>query len=685
MLYGVIQQILTCISVSGRPGSGKSTLMKYICEHKDTRTNLEVWARGHKLIVANFFFWNAGRQDLQKSQEGLLRSILYQILRQSPNLIPYASPGLWRKYLGPPGNRIPFAEDLTTTKLLTAFQSISAHLATSKVKFCFFIDGLDEYEGRPHDIIRLVELLKSTLQVKVCVSSRPWNEFEKAFGQDLSNKLYMQDLTRGDIELYVRDTLESDIGFQELKQRDNRCLDLVRDVVEAANGVFLWVFLVIRSLLEGLTNDDRIVDLQRRLRLLPTDLNEYFERILFTVDNFYRKQTAQMFQVTLMARGTLPLICYWFIDQEDPTLFGKLNMGSFSQEVIDRRLLQMQKRLNACCKGLLEAQFIDLRRFDPNLTRQQDNFFFLRVDFLHRTVRDFLRVPDMQNMVNKWVGAGFEANVAICEAILCQVKTTPQVAVSFRTGGPVASLLDTLFYHIEILENKQYPVATEARLLDELDGALRKHGSAVVEAKSMLSSSRLGERSFSSTHVSVLEEAVHKGLQRYVSMKLDEQSNLTPAMRSDLLLAALLRSAHRSNPDPRVRMVPLLLERGFDPNILCTLAPLGTDLTVWAFFLQNEYADLQKGTNMDFDATYTIIKELLQHGVDVNAICPVGPAVGREVAASVVRMLVTRDDARELEPLLNPVPKQPLTHGTSERRRRDFVKSIFWWKHGKGN
>jgi hypothetical protein len=85
-------------------------------------------------------------------------------------------------------------------------------MATSNVNFCFFLDGLDEYEGKPMDIIRLVELLKSMLKVKVCVSSRPWNEFEKVFGQDESKKLYMHDLTRGDIELYVRDPLENDAG-----------------------------------------------------------------------------------------------------------------------------------------------------------------------------------------------------------------------------------------------------------------------------------------------------------------------------------------------------------------------------------------------------------------------------------------------------------------------------------------
>lgn len=443
--------------------------MKFLWEHEGTRTNLETWAKGQQLIMANFFFWNAGRVALQKSQEGLLRSILYQILRQSPDLIPHASPVLWKAYISWNSRTgLPSFELLTTTELLRAFRCISTHLATSDVRFCFFIDGLDEYEGKPDDIIWPIELLKSTLKVKLCVSSRPWNEFEKVFGQDESKKLYMQDLTRMDIELYVCDVLEKDMGFQELKQRDDRCLDLVQDIVNAAKGVFLWVFLVIRSLLEGLTNADRIVDLQRRLPLLPTDLNEYFERILFTVDNFYRKQTSQMFQVTLVARDTLPLMSYWFIDQENPTLLEKLEVRPLSMQINDARLKQMKKRLNACCKGLLETHFVGSSD-DPNVSLPDSTLFHLKVDFLHRTVRDFLRIPEMQNLLEKWVGPGFDANVAICEAILAQVKTAPQERSYFKSDGPLSNIIHTFFYQVKMLGDSQYFVETEVRLLDELE------------------------------------------------------------------------------------------------------------------------------------------------------------------------------------------------------------------------
>lgn len=418
------------------------------------RQHLTVWTGEQTLIIPSFFFWNAGRIVLQKSQEGLLRSMLYQVLRRCPALISKAFPGHWYPYISgglSPGSSSQF---LTISELLAAFQRIATELASCKIKLFFLIDGLDEYDGKPNDIIHLIEVLKTSNQVKICVSSRPWNEFEKVYGQDASRKLYVESLTKQDIESYVRDTLEKDPSYQDLveEEGDGQSLDLVQDIVDAAQGVFLWVFLVVRSLLEGLTNADRVVDLQRRLRLLPTDLNEYFERILFTIDSFYRRQTAQMFQVTLVSREILPLMSYWFVHQHDAELAFKLMVEPLSIQKTTVRLKQMRKRLNACCKGLLEVNFYDASNYNDS-TLSSSILFDWKVDFLHRTVRDFLILPDMQAMLDEWAGDDFDADKAICQAILCQIKSAPQEAEYFRSDGPVSNLAQTMYYHAGAFEN----------------------------------------------------------------------------------------------------------------------------------------------------------------------------------------------------------------------------------------
>jgi len=65
--------------INGKAGSGKSTLMKFLYDHEQTRKLLTSWASPIKLDLANFFFWNSGTTD-QKSQSGLLRSLLHEIL-----------------------------------------------------------------------------------------------------------------------------------------------------------------------------------------------------------------------------------------------------------------------------------------------------------------------------------------------------------------------------------------------------------------------------------------------------------------------------------------------------------------------------------------------------------------------------------------------------------------------------
>ena len=80
--------------VSGRPGSGKSTLMKFIYNHSITQSTLSRWASPKKVVIANHFFWGAGL-PIQRSQEGLLRSLLYSLLSQISEVMNSCSGEQW--------------------------------------------------------------------------------------------------------------------------------------------------------------------------------------------------------------------------------------------------------------------------------------------------------------------------------------------------------------------------------------------------------------------------------------------------------------------------------------------------------------------------------------------------------------------------------------------------------------
>jgi hypothetical protein len=122
--------------ISGKPGSGKSTLMKYIAESDTTKGELLKWSYPKRTVVGCHYFWSPGA-PIQKSQEGLLRTLLYDIFRQCPEQIEPSCDSRWS------GNR---DDEWTVSELHQVLGRVSRG-QDLPFNFCFFIDGMDEYEG----------------------------------------------------------------------------------------------------------------------------------------------------------------------------------------------------------------------------------------------------------------------------------------------------------------------------------------------------------------------------------------------------------------------------------------------------------------------------------------------------------------------------------------------------------
>ena len=138
-------------------------------------------------------------------------------------------------------------------------------------QFCLFIDGLDEYEGDESEIANLFLQLAQTGNLKCCLSSRPHQAFLDAFENVPS--LRLEDLTYNDIVNYVTDKLSDDTRLQRIAaEQPEDVQQLIQEIVNSASGVFLWVKLVVDSLLRGLGNRDKIKDLQARLQVPWQDL-----------------------------------------------------------------------------------------------------------------------------------------------------------------------------------------------------------------------------------------------------------------------------------------------------------------------------------------------------------------------------------------------------------------------------
>ncbi|KAL8992069.1 MAG: hypothetical protein Q9169_007398 [Polycauliona sp. 2 TL-2023] len=541
--------------ISGKAGSGKSTLMKFLHNHEKTTTALRSWAGEKQLVTANFFFWNMGT-DLQKSQQGLLQTLLYHILRQCPSLV--------RKIWSEDWDNDGLTElGWSHTDMLKLFRDLSGQtLDTSR--FCFFIDGLDEFDGDHSEVIQLVNQLAMAADVKIIVSSRPWNVFEDAYGVKDARKLVLQDLTRNDITRFVKDNLQEDQRFRELESSDNRYKDLVEEIVARASET---------------------PDSTNRAR------NIYFHHMLSSVEKVYHKQVARLLLLRLSCPSTLTVMSASNFDNEDPDF--ALTMEAKPSDYVQtrERLDIASRRIRARCIDLLEVY-----GQDPGT---------LEVNFLHRTVYEYLETPEIRRLLLERAGGDFDVNRYFCNTMLFQIKTLPTEDMSPWLHPPINFLVAEFMCYAEGMDLAN---SHDYRLLDELDRTITSTAPSLSRSWPFL---YVTTGKF--TKGTDLEEdwmvslAIYYGLNGYLSTKSDQvQRLITKGMLgaySPLSIALRLCGAHwpvnRTHIEPRT--VETLLKQGASPN------EGDPDFPVWCEFLSTLPKDLPR----DIRRLYITVAEVL--------------------------------------------------------------------------
>jgi len=392
--------------IKGKPGCGKSTLMKYIQAQPETKSLLEKWARGGDVLCASYYFCYKGSK-LQKSQEGMLRSLLYACLARRRELIEVVTEDLsrrrsdelseyWnlRRLKGTLKKVISYCESRQTPK--------TGH---SNLKFCFFIDGLDEYEGDHEELAEFILEIAGLPQVKLCVSSRPLNAFERRFEPTHSPNIVLQKLTSSDIRKYVEGRFDNCPQMNRILVRPR----LTSNITHKASGVFVWVVLVVKLLIDAAKNGYSDYDLERHLDSYPDEIDQLYKLIIGKVSNNELKHCFRYLRLVEVNGGTISLmlltVADMLLDGLPPT------PESFNRTI---QLESARLRINSSCLGLLE---IERKRDD-----RDEELTAATVVFLHKSVFDYLKTDGAQKQFKNFEAVSFLPEKHLIDATLLLLK-----------------------------------------------------------------------------------------------------------------------------------------------------------------------------------------------------------------------------------------------------------------------
>ncbi|VUC27492.1 unnamed protein product [Clonostachys rosea] len=337
--------------IIGKPGAGKSTLMKFAYNHT-TESSRDL---AGSAIVA--FFFNARGEVLEKTTVGMYRSLLSQIFQHFPELA-YILDKFTSK-----SQRHSVTFEWTVETMQTILSEIVGELDTRSL--ILFIDALDECD--PEEIRDMVEYFEelgskafqNNTKLRICFSSRPYPHI------DIQNRIRftLEEQTEHseDLAKYVRG---------KLRAGDSKLATWVyEEILRKSAGIFMWVVLAV-DILNGVFRNGQLLQVQRRLRELPPKLSDLFKDILCRDEE---NMDDMLLCIQWIAFATRPLRCAEFYFALAAGLLPTdTAMVKWDSEVITPEV--MKRYVLSSSKGLAEV------------TRYRETE---TVNFIHESVRDF--------------------------------------------------------------------------------------------------------------------------------------------------------------------------------------------------------------------------------------------------------------------------------------------------------
>lgn len=353
--------------IKGKPGAGKSTLVRHVLATDEQ-------AR-HKIVFASFFFHGRG-SVLQKSPLGLFRSLLHQILPQVPELLLKFS-SIFQKRCQTQGK---IGEEWDWHERdFEDFFKIDVAGAAKTYKMRIYVDALDECgKAAASNLVgfftRLMNKVASiNASLSICFSCRHYPDV--ALGNGL--EVCIDDENHDDIELYIQNTIENAV-------QDKKTAEVIRgEIVRRSSGNFQWTVLVLREVVDRYRDGYPLKQIRRRIQAIPSELEELYQELLRGVLDEDLPHSLRLMQWICFALRPLSLRELRFatiVDANTPyqSISDCQNAEECGYVETDE---QMKKRIRHLSKGLAEA-------------KQHENTWIAQ--FIHQSVKDYLVQSGLQ-------------------------------------------------------------------------------------------------------------------------------------------------------------------------------------------------------------------------------------------------------------------------------------------------
>lgn len=620
--------------ISGKPGSGKTTLVKYILFHERTRKYLDIWSPG--CMIISHYFWRPGSW-MQKSLQGLYYSLLHQLLGGSVtalNAVRLSVTGAKDSHT-----------DWSSAELRSA---IWTALGAYDHGVCLFLDGIDEIDPRDESDPGIPEFLDWAFElsqmgkIKLCLVSRP---DPYILEKKLSNypRLRLQDLNYQDLMLYAKGHV--DLSSTDMSKEENEPVEFVQSLVDKAEGVFLWLIFATRSINVGIENGDDADLLRERVQRLPKGLDNLYQDMWDRVganSPLEYRQTAALYLRTLlmspdlMSRSriglnllTLLLATTSIVDE----VLGGLHDSSklVCQDALLRKCREVERKVNVYCFGLIEV--VPSKRYDAKdaakwswYGRKYDSVLYqaytVELQFIHRTARDFLTDTELGSKVLAFdISSGFALHHRLVKAWLA---TSAFFAHPFGNDN-VDVWLHILGFFQTSWEGTDEWVANDWNNLVLLCETLANSGRLLRRSRFFR------EKITLCAGVDFLNSLARH--QRYDQFVISRVMNgeLTDNEKSEVLLNCVVGIWHQPE-QPRAHAIRALLSAGADPNrqgcsqdliFKQTLSNVFTE-TSWQrylFHVVRRCADLaiSQMDAIEFSGTLELILDFLTRGARLDA------------------------------------------------------------------